>query len=148
MRTGLPAARKERYTGGAWRVVNPVINTINDIPSYSGAPADYPDAPVEGDEVTVIPTPAENPYFPIVGPVCAKPSSRGNTLGASSYETDRELWQTEPQVDEDGNVVWFVRGSNRLVWRQVDAVCDYIEFTDEGRHGCNGDETSCGRYAA
>lgn len=141
LRTGLPAARKERYVGGAWRVVNPVINTINDIPSYSGAPADYPDAPVEGDEVTVIPTPAENPYFPIVGPVCAKPSSRGNTLGASSYETDRELWQTEPQVDGDGNVVWFVRGSNRLVWRQVDAVCDYIEFTDEGRHGCNGDET-------
>ena len=108
--------------------------------SYTKAPASYPENPAEGDEITILPTEAENPYFPIVGPVQAKASPHKNTLSAQQYEQDRENWESEPQLDNDGNVVWTVKGNPMYAWRQVDAVCDYIDFHPEGIRGRMGDE--------
>ncbi len=31
--------------------------------------------------------------------------------------------------------------NNYLAWRQVHAVCDYIDYTEDGQHGIRGDET-------
>ena len=43
-------------------------------------------------------------------------------------------------MDNDGNVVWTVKGNPMYAWRQVDAVCDYIDFHPEGIRGRTGDE--------
>jgi len=51
------------YEGGNW--------VIKNYGSYALGDATYPVSPVEGDEVIVLPTIVENPYFPIVGPVNA-----------------------------------------------------------------------------
>ncbi len=141
MRTGLPTSRKERYENGRWVLVNkPYMG--DKYSSYSQAPAVYPDNPREGDEITVLPTSDENPYFPIVGPVNAKSLAHGNNLSAQNYEQDREEWETEPDLDEDGNVIWTVKSNVSLAWRQVDAVCDYIDYHPDGIHGRNGDEVT------
>ena len=55
--------------------------------SFAQGSATYPENPAEGDEVYVLPTELENPYFPIVGPVCAKTSGyTGTLLGANQYD--------------------------------------------------------------
>mgnify|MGYP007009189697 FL=1 len=109
-------------------------NTSDSLPQ---APADYPENPQEGDEVYVLPTPEENPYFPIVGPVGANVTKHLLKPSAQEYEwidpADPELPNGEPK--------WGMKGNVALAWRQVNAVCDYIEYTGEGRHGTNGDET-------
>ena len=138
-RTGLPTSRKERYVNGEWVVQNKPYHQDRHM-SYTKAPASYPENPAEGDEITILPTEAENPYFPIVGPVQAKASPHKNTLSAQQYEQDRENWESEPQLDNDGNVVWTVKGNPMYAWRQVDAVCDYIDFHPEGIRGRMGDE--------
>lgn len=138
-RTGLPTSRKERYVNGEWVVQNKPYHQDRHM-SYTKVPASYPENPAEGDEITILPTEAENPYFPIVGPVQAKASPHKNTLSAQQYEQDRENWESEPQLDNDGNVVWTVKGNPMYAWRQVDAVCDYIDFHPEGIRGRMGDE--------
>lgn len=139
-RIGLPTSRKEKYVSGSWTVQNPTYGDKSY--SYTQRVATYPQNPQEGDEVTVLPTSSDNPYFPIVGPVSAKYSSNGNYLSANMYEQDREEWQTEAQKDADGNVIWTKKYDQRLAWRQVDAICDYIDFSEEGRHGTTGDESA------
>lgn len=138
-RTGLPTSRKERYENGAWILVNKPYMP-GKFMSYSQAPAIYPENPQEGDEITVLPTVEENPYFPIVGPVNAKTLVHNHNLSAQQYEQDREEWETEPNLDAEGNVIWTVKGNAALSWRQVDAVCDYIDYHPDGIHGRNGNE--------
>lgn len=140
-RTGLPTSRKERYIGGEWTVIN-MPYYQDRYSSYSQVQAKYPSNPKEGDEITILPSEQENPYFPIVGPVSAKPLIHGNNLGANSYEQDREFWQTEPNIDDNGMVIWEVKQNASLAWRQVDAICDYIEFHPEGVKGANGIEST------
>ena len=118
-RTGMAAARHERYEGGKWVVKSRGI--------HASGEASYPSAPVEGDEVVVLPTVDENPYFPIVGAVNAKASASGNNIAAQQYESPTEGGKPEILYDVS------------LAWRQVEAVCDYIERTDEGRRGAWGD---------
>lgn len=137
-RTGLPTSRKERYTNGAWEVINYSHDKISK-PSYTSAPASYPENPQEGDEITILPTTEENPYFPIVGPVNAKVSPHNNTLSARQWEQDKEDWQSEPELDENGNAVWLVKSDAYYSWRQVDALCDYIDYHPDGIHGAHGD---------
>lgn len=114
-RTGMAAARHERYEGGKW--------VVKSRGSHASGEASYPSAPVEGDEVVVLPTVDENPYFPIVGAVNAKASASGNNIAAQQYESPTEGGKPEILYDVS------------LAWRQVEAVCDYIERTDEGRRG-------------
>lgn len=140
-RSGLPTSRKERYVNGEWVLLNkPYMG--DKYSSYTQSPASYPESPAEGDEITTLPTAEENPYYPIVGPVCAKSLVHGNSLSAQQYEQDREEWETEPNLDDNGNVIWTVKGNIALAWRQVDAVCDYIDLHPEGAHGRNGDEVT------
>lgn len=122
-RTGLVAARHERYENGIW--------VIKSKGSYTVGKAAYPENPQEGDEVVVLPTTEENPYFPIVGPVQAKASANGNNITAQQYE--------KPAADGTGKLEVLYDVS--LAWRQVEAVCDYIDYTEEGIHGSMGDET-------
>lgn len=138
-RTGLPGARHERYVNGKWILAHQPYYQDR-YASYAQGPAIYPSSPQEGSEIVVLPTIEENPYFPIVGPVQAKSSSHGNNLSAQQYETDREEWQNEPNTDAEGNVIWSVKNDISLSWRQVDAICDYIDYHPEGAHGKNGDE--------
>lgn len=140
-RTGLPTSRKEKYVGGKWVVQNRPYYE-NRYMSYTKSPASYPENPAEGDEITTLPTAEENPYFPIVGPVWAKSSPHKNILSARQFEQDRENWEDEPEMDADGEVIWTVRDDPRYSWRQVDAICDYIELHPEGIHGRNGDEVT------
>ena len=131
-RSGLPTSRKERYVNGEWVLLNkPYMG--DKYSSYTQSPASYPESPAEGDEITTLPTAEENPYYPIVGPVCAKSLVHGNSLSAQQYEQDREEWETEPNLDDNGNVIWTVKGNIALAWRQVDAVCDYIDLHPEAR---------------
>ena len=139
-RTGLPGARHERYVNGEWILAHQPYYQDR-YASYAQGPALYPESPQEGCEVVVLPTTEENPYFPIAGPVQAKNSSRGNNLSAQQYETDREEWQDEPNVDAEGNIIWSVKNDISLSWRQVEAVCDYIDYHPEGIHGRTGNET-------
>lgn len=120
-RTGLPAARHERYQGGRW-----VVKTKG---AYALGVANYPANPKEGDEVVVLPTSAENPYFPIVGPVKATFSSNGNKLQAQQHE----YYNSNTGKYEVGYAIY-------NAWKQVEACCDYIDYTEEGRHGVRGDE--------
>jgi len=125
-RTGLTCARHEIYHNGEWTLSTLINNTGN----YAQGAATYPDNPQEGDEVVVIPTAVENPYFPIVGPVQAIASAAGNTVQANQYE-HIPAGQTAPTLEY----------SPALAWRQVHAVCDYIDHTTEGIHGSTGNET-------
>ena len=140
-RTGLPTSRKERYVNGEWVVQNKPYYQDRHM-SFAKAPATYPENPLEGDEITVLPTAEENPYFPIVGPVWAKSSPHKNTLSAKQYEQDRENWESDPELDAGGEVVWTVKDDPRYSWRQVDAICDYIDYHPEGIHGRDGDEAT------
>lgn len=118
-RTGMAAARHERYEGGKW--------VVKSKGSHAQGGAEYPAEPQEGDEVVVLPTAGENPYFPIVGAVNAKASANGNNLAAQQYEN--------PTSDGKCEVLYDVS----LAWRQAEAVCDYIEYSSEGRRGAWGD---------
>lgn len=131
LRTGLPTTRKEKYINGEWVIQNRKPDNIN-YESFAQGAATYPENPQEGDEVYVLPTIVENPYFPIVGPVCAKTSGyTGTLLGANQYDVQEVV---------NGELSWVSRyNTPSLTWRQVDAVCDYIEYTEEGQHGCIGD---------
>lgn len=135
-RTQLPTSRYEKYTGGQWVIQNKKPDG-KVYESFTQLPADYPENPQEGDTVTVIPSRDENPYFPIVGPVGGKHSVHGNNPGANQYE---HIDSNDP-VKEDGTPKWSVAGNNYLAWRQVHAVCDYIDYTEDGQHGIRGDET-------
>ena len=95
--------------------------------NHARGEAEYPVEPQEGDEVVVLPTAQENPYFPIVGAVNAKASANGNNLAAQQYEN--------PTPDGKCEVLYDVS----LAWRQVEAVCDYIEYSAEGQRGAWGD---------
>lgn len=134
-RTGFPTTRRERYVNGKWVIQNSKFG--NTYESFAQGPADYPENPQEGDEVYVLPTPEENPYFPICGPVGANVTKHLLKPSAQEYEwidpADPELPNGEPK--------WGMKGNVALAWRQVNAVCDYIEYTGEGRHGTSGDET-------
>lgn len=135
-RTQLPTSRYEKYIGGQWVIQNKKPdNKVYE--SFSQLPADYPENPQEGDTVTVIPSHEENPYFPIVGPVGGKYSTHGNNPGANQYE---HIDPNDP-VKDDGTPKWSVSVNNYLAWRQVHAVCDYIDYTEDGQHGIRGDET-------
>ncbi len=123
-RTGLPCARHERYVNGKW--------VVKSKGSYATGAATYPENPQEGDEAVVLPTAEENPFFPIVGAVQAKASANGNNLSAQQYEKPATGAAGKPEVLYDAS----------LAWRQVEAVCDYIEYAPEGRHGSWGDETT------
>lgn len=118
-RTGMAAARHERYEGGKW--------VVKSKGNHARGEAEYPVEPQEGDEVVVLPTAQENPYFPIVGAVNAKASANGNNLAAQQYEN--------PTPDGKCEVLYDVS----LAWRQVEAVCDYIEYSAEGQRGAWGD---------
>ncbi len=130
-RTGLPTTRKEKYINGEWVIQNRKPDDIN-WESFAQGAANYPTNPQEGDEVYVLPTAQENPYFPIVGPVCAKASGfTGTFVGANQYEVEETV---------DGELTYVTKyNTAALVWRQVDAICDYIEYTEEGAHGRIGD---------
>ena len=40
----------------------------------------------------------------------------------------------------DGELTYVTKyNTAALVWRQADAICDYIEYTEEGAHGRIGD---------
>lgn len=121
-RTGMAAARHERYEGGRW--------VVKGKGSLAAGEAAYPADPAEGDEVVVLPTASENPWFPVVGPVNARTSASGNDLAAQQYE----------RVLEDGSVEALYDVS--LAWRQVEAVCDYIDYHPEGVRGRMGDEAT------
>jgi hypothetical protein len=138
-RTGMAAARHEKYTNGQWVIQNQYYWQTKEI-SFAKGVANYPQNPVEGDEVIVLPTTEENPYFPLVGPVAAKSDSHGNQLSANMFDSDRADWATEPDKDANGNVIWTKRYDTALAWRQVTAVCDYIDYNSEGIHGKVGDE--------
>lgn len=122
-RTGLPDAIHKTYTNGEW------VDT-SQFGGHTKQDIIYPDNPVEGQEIVVLPTAEENPYFPIVGPVNAKNTSHGKNLearGTEYYDTKSESWK--------------IHGYSKLAWRQVQAVCDYIDYTGEGQHGIIGDES-------
>lgn len=140
-RTGLAGARHERYANGEW-VLQHTPYYRDKYYSMAQGEADYPSDPEEGDEVVVLPTPEENPYYPIVGPVHARNSLHGLNPTAGEFEKDREDWESEPGYNEDGTVNWRIGSDIRLSWRQVEAVCDYIEYHPEGIHGRNGDEVT------
>lgn len=78
----------------------------------------------------IFPTAEENPYFPLVGPVGLNVGFIGNrTVAANEF------------VERNGDK-WVIRGDNRLAWRQIFSLCDYIEFHPEGVRGSHGDEKS------
>ncbi len=130
LRTGIPTTRKEKYTGGQWVIQNIKPDGVN-YESYAAGDARYPDTPQEGDEVHVLPSVGENPYFPVAGPVAAK-LNRAGVLAASQHELSHE---------EEGVIIWEAFNNAALAWRQVDAVCDYIQYHPEGIRGAHGDET-------
>ncbi|MFV0501215.1 MAG: hypothetical protein ACK5MH_06455 [Bacteroidales bacterium] len=79
------------------------------------------------------PTEEENPYFPIVGAIGAKGVSAKfpgeaelgwKIIGANQY--------VKPNLE--------IGVSASLSYRQVDAICDYIDFHTEGKKGANGIE--------
>lgn len=136
-RTGLPTSRREEYRSGQWVVINKKYDGTNHA-SYTSAPATYPSNPQEGDRVTTLPTQQENPYFPIVGPVQARASSHDLNLSAQQYEQS---------YDDGGVTKWEAKNNTILAWRQVDAVCDYIQYTTEGQKGANGTKTTINKLA-
>lgn len=122
-RTGMPTSRHERYTNGNWEITNPYIYGTTRA-SITEAVADYPSDPQEGDEVIVLPTQEENPYFPLVGPVMGKQSGKINgKLAANQYLTS---------FVSDGITYYETHTNNRLAWRQVDAICDWLTCSETG----------------
>jgi len=92
---------------------------------------------VSGVETVTLPTKEQNPYFPLVGPVAAQNINKigGNaTYGANAFY--------ETKLDNDGNTTWVYHEAAALAWNQVEAICDYIEYSDEGKHGTTGDSTT------
>lgn len=127
-RSGLPSSRYERWNGTQWEVINPQYKDGDKLSrySYTTRPADYPVNPRIGDEITILPTQQENPYFPIVGPVGA----------IQTNFTGKEELLTAQNYVEEGQVY----SDLSLAWRQVDAVCDFVEHTEQGQRGSRGDE--------
>lgn len=137
LRTQFPTCRREKYVDGEWVIQNIKPDDKN-YESYAKGAAAYPENPQEGDMVVVLPTKEENPYFPIVGPVSSKYSKHGKNPSAQEYE-----WiDPNDPTNEDGTTKWSLKYNPALAWRQVDAVCDYIQYSEEGKHGTMGDETN------
>ena len=103
--------------------------------SYTQSPASYPESPAEGDEITTLPTAEENPYYPIAGPVGAISLVHGNSLSALQYEQDREEWETEPNLDDNGNVI------EDVVDGVGDAGKDVIDGVENGVNDRTNDAT-------
>lgn len=80
----------------------------------------------------ILPTPEENPHFPIVGPVGAYNNVTKTYLQANQYVTQELI---------NGVTTDVTLYDQSLQWRQVNALCDYIEFHPEGIKGSNGVET-------
>lgn len=135
-RTGLPTSRREKYVGGEWVIQNPKWN--NKYEAFAAGAATYPDNPQEGDEVTVLPTEEENPWFPIVGPTAAtfgrsvSPSGEPIRLGADQYEYESSSSAT-------GFDFKYNKG---LILRQHYAIDDYIALHPEGVKGRTGIKTT------
>ena len=132
LRTGLPTSRREKYINGSWVIQNP--KWVGQFESFTQELAKYPTNPKEGDTVVVFPTSAENPYFPLVGPVAAYRSAKtGQLLGANQYEYST--------INDQGNTVWNAKYNTGLSFRQNEAICDFIEYHPEGIRGRSGDKT-------
>ncbi len=134
-RTGLPTTRKEKYINGEWVIQNKKLAGTYE--SFAQGDATYPANPQEGDEVYVLPTAEENPYFPIVGPVGCQVSRHLQKPSSKEYEW---IDPSDPTLP-NGEDKWAMRYNPYLSYRQEEAVCDYIEYTEEGQHGTTGDET-------
>lgn len=132
-RTGMATARHETYTNGSWVLSNQPLYTPASGPVYGSlaqGAATYPENPQEGDEVVVLPTAEENPYYPIVGTIGARETARGNNPQAQQYEQE---WPV-------GSGTYVVSGNNMLAYRQLDAIYDYVKYTEEGQKGAYGIE--------
>lgn len=134
-RTGLPTTRKEKYINGKWVIQNKKLAGTYE--SFAQGTATYPANPQEGDEVYVLPTAEENPYFPIVGPVGCQVSRHLQKPSSKEYEW---IDPSDPTLP-NGEDKWAMRYNPYLSYRQEEAVCDYIEYTEKGKHGTRGDET-------
>ena len=135
IRTGLPTTRKEKYINGEWVIQNKKYGNVYE--TFAQGAATYPSDPQEGDEVYVLPTALENPYFPIVGPVGAIYSKHLQKVSSNQYEW---IDPADP-VLPNGDDKWAVKYNSQLSYRQINAVCDYIEYTEEGQKGTHGEET-------
>lgn len=141
-RQGLPAAAHYIYTNGEW--VRDDILTYFDVQdmteegeeyvysnhdyAFTARTPEFPSNPVEGQKYTILPTPAENPYFPIVGPVATGVlTSERNNLKSTQFERK-----------EKGE--WVVKTDVHLSLRQQRAIYDFIVETNEGRLGSMGIE--------
>lgn len=81
----------------------------------------------------VFPTIEENPYFPIVGPIGSKSVESyfpGKAMGQNNIESQH-------YVEADTKKIVRVQEGP---YRQLNAICDYIEFHPEGIKGANGIE--------
>lgn len=87
---------------------------------------------VDGVIQVSFPTQEQNPWFPIVGPVNGWSEMNGGLA------SDQYLQQTG--VDGNGVPTFEVASDARLYHRQLDALCDYIEYHPEGIRGTWGDE--------
>lgn len=77
------------------------------------------------------PTEEENPYFPIVGPV--------NSFGVSAkYPGSGDYSYINVTAEQYLNSSSVIGVDAALAYRQVDAICDYIDFHEEGIKGANG----------
>lgn len=134
-RTALPTSRYERWDGSKWEILNPTymdyVKNEQVAYAYTKRPADSePAIKKVGDLRTILPSSNENLYFPIVGPV-------GACTWKDVDEKDR-LIEARQFVEDDNRTI--IEDST-LSWRQVDAICDYIEYSTEGQKGCRGIET-------
>lgn len=77
------------------------------------------------------PTYEENPYFPIVGAV--------KTFGISSYFSGSSIGYNTIGANQYLKPSTEIGVSAALAYRQVDALCDYIDFHPEGIKGANGE---------
>ena len=89
---------------------------------------------IDGIETVTLPTAEENPYFPIIGPVGMKINKISQYINANQY--------IEETLDENGSTIISVKYDLGLAWKQVDNICDFIEFHPEGIKGANGIETN------
>jgi len=104
----MPTSRHERYTDGNWEITNPYIHGTTRA-SITEAAANYPSNPQEGDEIIILPTQEENPYFPLVGPVMGKQSGKINgKVAANQYLTS---------FVSEGITYYETHTNNRLAWR-------------------------------
>lgn len=131
-RTGLPTSRREIYKEGQWVVENTLLYN-NVTGSITNQPSVYPEHAVEGDVCVTLPSIDENPYYPIVGPVCAV---RSKLIPSSTPEAKGYI--KIGSYDSNGDPVYEYKINSRLAWRQVDAICDFIEYSEEGKKGFSG----------